>query len=394
MKMGRHRNIIFLRNLAALGTFPPIVSEIRDARSGERVFVQAPGHPWDSTVKSLALQDVPEYFQIHWAGSGTYLRTRTLATQWTYVVDLDGHRDCEAYLQAHFGSKSRSSLRRYKKRLENCFSIQYQVHFGAMDPESYGQLFNRLAELMAKRFEQKGERNYELQHLDEIKQDVYAKLKEKQASIFVIRANGKTISIRVNLMCGKLAYYILSAFDPAYDMFRIGKLDMWQNIQWLMDNGFEKYDLLKGYAYIKETWADSRYANNLVLIGLDPSPWGRMGFAWTYWRKKIVVLALGAAKYHSLDKIAKKWRERLAAKGTGGRPALVPLPCQQLGSGNFRALGDPEDRLDRTLFTLAYRHNFPVAQIKVYRNGDDPDQFHIGIGQYCYHLNFNQNFPL
>lgn len=388
------KTIVFLKQLASMGSFPACISKIRDTRTGEVLFEQSvEKRPMDNRGPMI-LRDVPSYLEIEWEETKIKIKTQSLVTQKTYVVDLDHYRDSDAYLQKHFGPKSRSALRRYKKRLEQCFRIEYWVHYGAMDKIGYDVLFEQVRDLMERRFEQKKERNYELQHLEEIKNDVYPKLLEKQASIFVILADNKPISIRINLMHGKLAYYILSAFDPDYDLFRIGKLDMWQNIKWLIENGFEKYDLLKGYAYIKEDWADSIYDNNLILVNRDASLKGRMGLLLCYWRKKALLVLVGAAKSLGLDRSIRKMGRQSAPKWGMDPPEIRPISCTNQQADLFDALPDwhsQEKKLNRPLFNLAYKHSFPVKRIKVSIKKDDPRQFLIEIGDACYLFIFGKD---
>ncbi|SFC21587.1 Acetyltransferase (GNAT) domain-containing protein [Flagellimonas taeanensis] len=389
------KTIIFLKQLASMGSFPACISKIRDTRTGEVLFEQSvEKRPMDNRG-AMILRDVPSYLEIEW--DETKIKTQILATQKTYVVDLDHYRDSDAYLQKHFGPKSRSALRRYKKRLEQCFRIEYWVHYGAMDKIGYDVLFEQIRDLMERRFEQKKERNYELQHLEEIKNDVYPKLLEKQASIFVITANGRPISIRINLMRGTLAYYILSVYDPDYDIFRLGKLDMWQNIHWFLENGYKKYDLLKGYAYIKERWADSIYDNNLILVNRDASLKGRMGLLLCYWRKKALLALVRAAKSLGLDRAIRKMGRQLAPKWGMGPPEIWPISCTNQQADLFDALPDwhsQEKKLNRLLFNLAYKHSFPINNIKVSIKKDDPRQFLIKIGDTCYLFTFDKNNPI
>lgn len=390
MKTGRRHTIIFLRHLAALGEFPGFISEIRDKRSGQAVYVRPEGMGPDNVKGVITLQDVPDYFEIGWDQGIDPRRIRSLITQKTYVVDLERHRDMDAYLDAHFGKKSRSSLRRYKNRLENCFKVEYQVHQGEMDPMEFNSLFERLEELMAKRFRQKGQQNYELQHLEEIKRDFRSGLGNGRAAIFVIRANGKAISIRLNLLCGTLSYYILSAYDPDYELFRIGKLDMWQNIQWLKEQGFKKYDLLKGYAYIKENWADSIHGNRIFLIGLDPYPIRRMHFELAYWRKAIWFGALWTAKYLGLEKAIKKLKRPRPAKPSEREATLQPLPGPPGDLKSLRLLA-PGHGMDRLLVQIAYRYKHPVADIQVFAGKNDPYRFIFQLGNQWYSVHLEQN---
>lgn len=380
--------IVFLKQFASVGSFPACISKIRDTRTGELLFEQSVGQlPLDDR-RPIIVQDVPGYLELEWTETQNKIKTRTLATQKTYVVNLDQYRDSDAYLQEHFGPKSRSALRRYKKRLEHCFRVEYQVHYGAMDLHGYDILFEQVRDLMERRFEQKRERNYELRHLDEIKKDVYPKLLEKQASIFVITANGRPISIRINLMRGTLAYYILSAYDPDYDIFRLGKLDMWQNIHWFMENGYKKYDLLKGYAYIKEQWADSKFENTQVLINRDSTPMGTLRFLLLFWRIRIPLVLVNLAKRLNLDKTLRRWKQN---KKTDRESKEMDVRALDSGkdspiSGESLEFPTGLKSLDRSIIKLAYKHLYPVDGILVHKIGAAPDRYRAQLGNQVYLL--------
>jgi len=390
----RSDKVVFLKHLASLGSFPSCISKIRDVRTGTTLFQQAERKRQTDCPDLVVLQDVPGYLEMEWEHKNTRFKTRTLATQKTYVVDLDQYKDADAYLNRHFGPKSRSSLKRYKVRLEGCFKTEFKVYHGEVDKGEYDALFNRLEVLMRRRFNQKKERNYELQHLEEIKGDVYPKLLEKQASIFVILANGTPISIRVNLMKGKLAFYLLSAYDPNYDVFRVGKLDMWQNIRWLLENDFKKYDLLKGYGYIKEVWSDSVFDNNLILFNGGTSLMGRVRFQLLYWRTKCPVFLVGLVKELKLDRTIKGWMRIIKS-----RRKEEPFEVQKLGSGEQSPLPlngslrfpTTYNTLDREIIKLAYRHQHRVDEVLVHKIGDGTERYHIQIGAHAYLLKFKSN---
>lgn len=387
------KTIIFLKHFASLEEFPPSIASITNVVDGTIVYQKQTIAPAASCAKLFAIQDVPGYLNMKMDPNVDFLQHRTITTQQTYVIDLDGYSDIGEYLEKHLGAKSRSSLRRYKKKLESCFSIHCHTYYGNIDRTQYDTLFENLRDLMTRRFEQKKEQNYELQHLEEIKKDIYPKICQKQASIFVIHADGSPISIRINLMKGKLAYYLLSAFDPDFEIFRIGKLDMWYNINWMMDHGYEKYDLLKGYGYIKKRWSDSVYPNNLVFVNHDGSLLGQIKFFLMFYRTKVWLDMVRVLKQLRLHQIVKSWKKNgLGIKKKETTP-LLPISCETDLEIDAYPLGKfPNNKeLRNSIFTLAYKHSFPVNSIKVSQKKDDPRQFLITIGDNCYLFNFDKN---
>ncbi|MCB0374086.1 MAG: GNAT family N-acetyltransferase, partial [Muricauda sp.] len=378
--------IIFLKAFLSLNRFPREIKSIEDLRDGQTLYGKPDQSP-SKNKRSLIVQDVPGYLKLHLNTSTGKVSCRTISTQKTYVVDLEHYPDGDAYLQKHFGTKSRSALRRYKKRLETCFTVQYEVYHGPMDKENFDHLFEKLRELMVHRFEQKNEHNYELQHLDEIKADVYPKLLQKQANLFVIYANNRPVSIRINMMKGKLAYYILSAYDPDYDIFRLGKLDMWQNIDWLIGQGYAKYDLLKGYGYIKERWADQIHGNDLVFINSDHSLFGQMKFNMLVWKTKLKIAAVKMAKRIKLDKLIRKWKgDQVPYKMESVETVLVNDAKFTEGGEGKRILDISKSELTKPLLQLAYKHQFPVDQILINQNAPYENEYYVQLQNECYLL--------
>ena len=381
--------IIFLKAFLSLNKFPQEVKSIEDLREDTVLYET----PYPSTSKNkwcLIIQDVPGYLKLHLDTLTNEQSCRTVPTQKTYVVNLGEYPNGAAYLQKHFGPKSRSALKRYKNRLETCFTVRNEVYYGPMDRENYDHLFEKLRELMVHRFEQKNEQNYELRHLEEIKEDVYPQLLQKQANLFVIYANERPVSIRINMMKGTLAFYILSAYDPDYDMFRLGKLDMWQNIDWLIGEGCTKYDLLKGYGYIKERWADNIYNNNLVFINSDHSLFGQMKFNMLVWRTKFKIATVKTAKSLKLDSFIKKWKSKGSSHGMESVETVLVNDAKFTKGVIGKRIGDiSKKELTKPIFQLAYKHRYPVDQILIYESEAHRNDYYVQLQDTFYVLKVN-----
>lgn len=370
--------ILFLKALLSLNKFPQEIHSIEDLRNGKPLYVSPASNFLDSDHQCYLVQDVPAYCKLHLDPNADGQFIRTVATQKTYVVELDRYKNGELYIQNHFGPKSRSALKRYKKRFETCFTVHYHMYHGPMDREKYDELFVQLKELMVRRFEQKNEQNYELQHLNEIKGDVYPKLLQKQASLYVIYANDRPVSIRINMMKEKLAFYILSAYDPDYDVFRLGKLDMWLNIAWLIAQGYTSYDLLKGYGYIKERWADRTYSNNLIFINRDPSILGSIKFNTLVWKTQFKVAAVKTAKVVQLHTLWKKWQGiRRHSHGPNIEVVLVDISTSARKGKRIIGIDTLGDGLKKTVFQLAYKHQVPVGQMLIFENQNRTNEFYV-----------------
>lgn len=381
--------IIFLRSLLAEEKFPDAIDKVLDSRNGLPLYKKTLSKQSLTQSGTFILQDVPSYMDLILAQNYKKLSTSVVSTQITHVVELDRYLDGNQYMEQHFGPKTRSALRRYKNRLEECFDIRYDIFRGSIDKKWYNEIFNRLRVLMIRRFKEKNEENYELPHLDEIKSDLYPMLQQNRATLFVIYANGQPISIRINMMKDKLAFYILSAYDPDYDIFRLGKLDMWQNISWLIDQGYSTYDLLKGYDYIKEKWSDRTYANNMVFVNGSSDLWNWLKFHCIPTSVRLRHSMVKKLKHIGLDKVLhqiKKWKKKRLNNATYEvlplEGAEVPEMVQKSTLTNLK----DHKLLISPLIELAYKYRCRFDQIQVFQHNKSSKEYYIHIKDRYYLL--------
>ena len=381
--------IIFLRSLLAEEKFPDAIEQVLDSRNGLPLYEKTSAKPLFIENKSFVLQDVPGYVNLILAQHQRKLSTHTITTQRTYVIELNRYSDGNQYMEQHFGSKTRSALRRYKKRLEECFDIRYEAYQGNIDKKWYNEIFEQLRTLMTRRFKEKNEENYELPHLDQIKADLYPMLLQNRATLFVIYANGEPVSIRINMMKDKLAFYILSAYDPDYDVFRLGKLDMWKNISWFINQGYTTYDLLKGYAYIKEKWADRTYANNLVFVNEASNLWNRLKFFVTLTSVRFRHTMVKKLKYIGLDKIILRIKRRKINHLDKANYVVLPLKeTEAIKTIHKNAQINLKENksLIAPIIELAYKHRSRFDQIQVFRKNGNSKEYYIHIKDRYYVL--------
>ncbi|OEK08536.1 hypothetical protein A8C32_03525 [Flavivirga aquatica] len=214
----------------------------------------------------LIVKDIPNYLNITIEKHLNKTFINKIKTLKGHLIELHNYQSISDYLNHNFSTKSRSNLRRYKNRLETCFNIKYVSYYGNIEKQEYDRLFIVLKDLLERRFNEKGEINYELQYLNEFNNIVYEQILNKKANLFVIYDGNKPISIRINMLKDKLNFYILSGYDIDYSKFHIGSLDMLKNIEWSIQNNIKSYDLLKGYDYYKKKWATKSYyySNHII----------------------------------------------------------------------------------------------------------------------------------
>lgn len=259
--MSKIKNITFLKAFLFEDSLPSIYNKISNDKNA--VFDNKKPSDFNFKNQILKIKDVPDYLKIE--ASTKKVSIKKVKTLKGHLVELSDFQNLNDYLKHNFSAKSRSNFRRYENRLETCFNIKYVAYYGHIEKEEYNRLFIVLKDLLLRRFNEKQEKNYELQHLGEFQDVIYDMLLQKKASLFVIYHSNKPISIRINMHRNILSYYIISGYDIDYSKFHLGTIDMMKNIKWCINNNFEIYDLLKGYDYYKTKWATkSHYYYNHV----------------------------------------------------------------------------------------------------------------------------------
>lgn len=256
--------IVFLEDFLTKGKLLPVYRNI-----GYKGRMLYKNKDWkDQFMKNsvVLVKDIPDYLSIDYSDSPHSIKLKKLNTQKGYLVDLSLFKNANEYFTKKFGPKSRSNLRRYENRLKHCFDISYVVYYGNITKDEYKRLFGELRNLLIRRFEQKKEKNYELQYLNDFENTVYDMVLDQNANMYVIYHKNKPISIRINMFKGNLAYYIISGYDIDYSKFHLGNIDMLKNIEWLFDRDFTSYDLLKGYYSYKKKWMTHSYNNQKHFI--------------------------------------------------------------------------------------------------------------------------------
>lgn len=260
--MEKTNNITFLKSFLFENSLPPIFMQARlNTASFETKHTCL-----TLERKIFKINDVPDYLEFTLTPFPNKTMVKKVKTLTGHVVELVKFKTIQDYLNYKLSSKNRSNLKRYQKRLESCFNIKYISYYGAIEEKEYDRLFTVLRTLLIRRFNEKQQTNYELQHLDEYHHALRPLIQEKKASLFVIYDGEKPISIRINMFRGRLAYYIISGYDIDYSKFHLGSIDMLKNIEWCIHHKFEAYDLLKSYDYYKTHWATKThyYYNYLV----------------------------------------------------------------------------------------------------------------------------------
>ncbi len=185
-----------------------------------------------------------------------------------YLIDLEKFKDINAYLQDTFSKSSRYKLKKYWKRLELCFPIEYTMHIGQIDKEHYDYLFDCFYALLIKRFENKQiyNNNLDPEEWEFYRDMAYPMILAKQASLFVIYNENVPIGITLNFVNGTTLIDAITVFDTDYSKFHLGSVTILKQIEWCLNNNFKKFDFSKGHFDYKDRWSNQVYHFNYHII--------------------------------------------------------------------------------------------------------------------------------
>lgn len=183
-----------------------------------------------------------------------------------YLIDLRPYKSVEYYLGEKFGKKSRSKLRRYRKRLDLCISPKYMMYHGHIEKTEYESLFTHMENMMAKRFHEKQENNFELPFLKLYEDVLYDAINSKKGCLFAIYDGDKPIDIGINFIYGSTLFSCNSIYDVDYEVFNLGKIDMYEHLKWCFENDIKIMDLGRGDFFHKRKWVNGEYRYERLLF--------------------------------------------------------------------------------------------------------------------------------
>ncbi|WP_047414364.1 GNAT family N-acetyltransferase [Cellulophaga sp. Hel_I_12] len=375
--MEKLQPILFLKALFENFDFSPWYQRIRYKK---QVIFSA--KPFINAADVIIIKDIPDYLSLEPSTNKdyTWLKVNTLKG---HSIQVEQYSTLEKYLAANFSAKSRSNLRRYTKRLETCFNIRYECYWGSIPKEEYHTLFKALNKLLVKRFAQKKEVNYELQHLADFEAKIYAQLRNKEAALYVIYHHHEPISIRINMIKENLGFYMMSAYDIDYAKFHLGSIDMMKNIGWCIEHNMLSYDLLKGYDYYKKNWMTQSFDYYNHIIYNHKNSMARL-YA-NYVKLKTQMLYLG---YYGLKKInadlyyksLKQFWYTLSAQNKKEQELLVidALPFEPSTGIEIKLMqGVKYEHLKKIIFDFLFNSQQSLDEISIFEAKETQDHYQV-----------------
>ena len=178
-----------------------------------------------------------------------------------FLIELGEYDTLDDFISKTFKKSSRYKLRKYKKRLEECFNISFKAYHGEMLKKEYDSIFDHFRELLEKRFAQKKiyNNNLDAEEWAFYKDVAYPLIQEKKAALFVLYNKDEPISITLTYFSENRLFDAITVFDIDYAKFHLGSITIMKLIKWSIENNLEIFDFSKGYFDYKKRWATQKY---------------------------------------------------------------------------------------------------------------------------------------
>ncbi|WP_165200524.1 GNAT family N-acetyltransferase [Muriicola soli] len=202
---------------------------------------------------NYSLSLVPFYAEFE---TGDYLCRKISQFNWNYGISTKGLTSADEYLKTQFNANGRKVILRNIRRLETCFNIRYELHYGSITDHSYTLLMNRLKSMINSRFQEKKERSKDIKEWDRIFESSKTKIRNKSASLFVIYNGEDPIEISLNYHFGRILFSSVSSFDTDYSKFGLGNIEIYKQLEWCIDNDYEFFEMGVGGMDYKRRWSN------------------------------------------------------------------------------------------------------------------------------------------
>jgi hypothetical protein len=178
-----------------------------------------------------------------------------------FLVNVDKFKSIDEYLLNTFSKNTRMKMRKFNKRLNECFNISTKMYFGNIDKHEYNEVFEKFMLLLQKRYSDKQilYNNMQPSEWNFYKDVAYPLILEKKASLFVVYDNKTPIAITYNYHTKDSLIDAITVFDTDYTKFNIGYVNNLKLLNWCFDNNIKTLDFTKGYFDYKKRMCTLKY---------------------------------------------------------------------------------------------------------------------------------------
>jgi len=178
-----------------------------------------------------------------------------------YLIHIDKFKNIDDYLLNTFSKNTRMKMRKFTKRLDECFDISTKMFFGNIDKTEYDELIEDFMFLLQKRYSEKqiSYNNMQPSEWNFYKEVAYPLILEKKASLFVVYDKENPIAITYNYHTEDSLIDAITVFDIDYSKFNIGYVNNLKILNWCFDNNLKILDFSKGYFDYKKRMSTLEY---------------------------------------------------------------------------------------------------------------------------------------
>tara|TARA_R110002051_G_scaffold3438_1_gene18588 strand:- start:41644 stop:42519 length:876 start_codon:yes stop_codon:yes gene_type:complete len=210
--------------------------------------------------KKYVVKNIPDYldldaYKVHFG----QLKHTDVPQYKGFLLNFQNTTTAEDYLLKHLSKRNRKNLKQKQQQLLREHNIKTQWFFGAIDEDSYTQIFKAFYKLLEKRFNEKKMNNRYLKNWAALQTTTYAKIGDKKASLFVIYDHNTPISITLNFHLNDVVFSHIQSYDIAYSHYNMGDISMWHHVQWCIKKKIAIFDLSMGETYNKVKWSNHEY---------------------------------------------------------------------------------------------------------------------------------------
>ncbi len=170
-------------------------------------------------------------------------------------VDVRIETPCSAIpLSGEFDSYWRfrsADLRRNIKRYARKAEAEGPLVFKVLE-RAEPALLDALIRLHGERWQRQGEAGMvEVNRSGDFLREISG---DKSCRLFSLEWKGAVVAASAGFLRGKTVYSYLSAFDPQYESLGFGRNLLYQSLRWAFEQGYERWDFLRGDEAYKASW--------------------------------------------------------------------------------------------------------------------------------------------
>jgi CelD/BcsL family acetyltransferase involved in cellulose biosynthesis len=143
------------------------------------------------------------------------------------------------------GKNMREQMRRYPRRLEKQFSVEYEL---AQDIPAMEKALDDLFRLHGKRWRARGQTGVlATPRRQRFHRDVCrAFLKRDWLRLWTLRCDGEAVCVLLNYFHGGKYFFFIGGFDPAWSQLSVGTCLFSRVFQHAIEEGAQSFDFLRG----------------------------------------------------------------------------------------------------------------------------------------------------